>query len=260
MKSTFFCLLLGTIVLNNVGLMAEEAPREGKEPPRETPKEAPRTAPEAQTDPNQIRGWGRWQDPDRDCRAKVEAGKLLVWVPGTAHDLSVEQNKMNAPMVLQEAQGDFDIEVKLSGTFTPGEANVQGRTPYQGAGLVMALDNRNYIRLERAVYVGNDRQGHHYVNFEVRLNGQVSRIGQATDFPVPENVPVALRLKKRGTQVQGQVNITGDNWEQVGIKAFTDGAKFQAGVAAVNATNLPLTVQFENIKVTPVERSSVRPR
>ncbi len=249
MKSSFFCSLLGAILMTNAGLKADDAP---KEPAKDTAKEAPQ-------DPNLIKGWGRWQDPDRDCRTRIDAGKLLVWIPGTAHDLSVEQNQMNAPMILQETQGDFDIEVKISGTFTPGEAAVQGRTPYQGAGLVVALDNNNYLRLERAVYVGGG-QGHHYVNFEVRLNGQISRIGQSTDFPVPENVPVILRLKKRGNQVQGQVNITGENWEQVGIKTFTDGAKFQAGVAAVNATTAPLTVQFENIKVTPVERSTVRPR
>ena len=254
MKLNLFCVLLGAIVMTNAmtnsALKADDAP---KEPTKETPKDA-------NPDPNMINGWGRWQDPDRDCRKKVEGGNLQVWIPGTAHDLSVEQNKMNAPMILQEAPGDFDIEVKISGTFMPGEATVQGRTPYQGAGLVMALDNRNYLRLERAVYVGNDQQNHHYINFEVRLNGQVSRIGQSTDFPVPENVPVMLRLKKRGNQVQGQVNVTGQNWEQVGIKTFTDGDKFQTGVAAVNATNAPLTVQFENIKVTSVQAANVRPQ
>lgn len=244
--------LFGAIAFTNSALMAQGD--------KETTKESAPTASTTPQDPNLIRGWGRWQDPDRDCRTKIENGKLLVWVPGTAHDLSVEQNKMNAPMVLQDAQGDFDVEVKLSGTFTPGEATVQGRTPYQGAGLVMAADNRNYIRLERAVYVGNDRQGHHYVNFEVRLNGQISRIGQSTDFPVPENVPVTLRLRRRGNQVQGQVNVNGQNWEQVGLKTFSTEAKMMAGLAAVNATNAPLTVQFENIKVTPVERSTVVPR
>ncbi len=249
MKLNQICLLLTAIVMTNVGLKADDAP---KEPPKEN-KEAPQ-------DPNIIKGWGRWQDPDRDCRTRLDAGKLLVWIPGTAHDLSVEQNKMNAPMILQEAPSDFDIEVKVSGTFMPGEADVDGRTPYQGAGLVVALDNRNYIRLERAVYVGGDRQSHHYVNLEVRLNGQVQRIGQSTDFPVPENVPVGLRLKKRGNQVQAQVNVTGENWEQVGIKTFTDGAKFQAGIAAVNATKAPLTTQFENIKLTPVERANVQVR
>ena len=248
MKLSQICLLLGTMVLTNVSLKADDAP---KEPPKEN-KEAPQ-------DPNVIKGWGRWQDPDRDCRNRIENGKLQVWIPGTAHDLSVEQDKMNAPMVLQETQGDFDIEVKVRGTFTPGEAAVAGRTPYQGAGLVMAVDNRNYIRLERAVYVAGG-QPTHYINFEVRLNGQVQRIGQSTDFPVPENVPVGLRLKKRGNQVQAQVNVTGENWEQVGIKTFTEGAKIQAGVAAVNATKAPLTTQFENIKLTTVERSQVRPR
>jgi regulation of enolase protein 1 (concanavalin A-like superfamily) len=259
MASRYFILLIPVAaLLVSACLRADDAPKEtAKEAAKEAPKQA---AKEAAPDPNLIKDWGRWQDPDRDCRTKIEAGKLLVWVPGTAHDLSVEQNKMNAPMLLQDATGDFDIETKVSGTFEPGEATVAGRTPYQGAGLVMALDNRNYIRLERAVYTNNNRQNHHYVNFEVRLNGQVVRLGQAPDFPIPENAPVALRLRRRGNQVQGQVNVNGNNWETLGIKPFVNGTRFQAGVAVINATNAPLTAQFENLKVTPVEASRVVPK
>ena len=250
MTRYFALLVLGLMLA--ACIHADDAPQQpANAPVKETPKEGAQDA-------NVIKGWGRWQDPDGDCKVRSENGRLQVWVPGTAHDLSVEQDKMNAPMILQDATGDFDVEVKVSGTFTPGEATVAGRTPYQGAGLVMALDDRNYIRLERAVYTTNGRN-HHYVNFEVRLNGQVVRLGEARDFPIPQNAPVALRLRRRGNQVQGQARV-GDNWETLGIKPFVNGTKFQAGIAAINATNAPLTAQFENLKITLVEASRVVPK
>jgi regulation of enolase protein 1 (concanavalin A-like superfamily) len=262
MASRYFILLVPVAaLLVSACLHADDAPKEAtKEATKEAAKEAPKqAAKEAAQDPNLIKGWGRWQDPDGDCRTKIDGGKLQVWVPGTAHDLSVEQNKMNAPMILQDTTGDFDIETKVSGTFEPGEPTVAGRKPYQGAGLVMALDNQNYVRLERAVFTNNNRQNHHYVSFEVRLNGQVVRLGQTTDFPIRENAPVSLRLRRRGNQVQGQVKVT-DNWETLGVKPFVNGTGFQAGIAAINASNAPLTAQFENLKVTPVEASRVVPK
>lgn len=238
-------LLVSPIALH----AAEPAPKEG---PKEAPKDAPKETPKENADPKMITGWGRWQDPDRDCKYKLETGRLLVWVPGTAHDLSAENNKMNAPMVLQDAKGDFDVTVRVSGTFTPGAANVAGRTPYQGSGLVLAQDNRNYLRLERAVFTNAGGQNYHYVNFEVRLNGQVQRLGEAADHAVPENIPVYLRIERRGAQVRGSVSEDGTNWQNLGIKNFVGTPQLLAGVATVNATNSPMTIQFESLKLTSV--------
>jgi regulation of enolase protein 1 (concanavalin A-like superfamily) len=207
-------------------------------------------AQEAPKDPNLIPGWGKWTDADRDCKYRLDAGKLSIWVPGTAHDLSVEQNKMNAPMVLQDVQGDFSIQVQVSGTFAPGAANVAGRTPYQGAGLVLAADNRNYLRMERAVYKRGDGQNFHYVNFEVRLNGQVVRLGQVADFQIEDRIPMFLRLDRRGTQVQGYASEDGENWQSVGTKTFVATPKLIAGVAAVNASTTPFTPQYSSLKLT----------
>ena len=203
----------------------------------------------APKDPNLIPGWGRWVDADHDCKYRLDATKLLVSVPGSAHDLSVEQGKMNAPMILQDAQGDFDFQVLVSGKFAPGEAAVQGRTPYQGAGLVLAQDNKNYVRLERAVYTRADRKNFHYVNFEVRLNGQVVRLGEGADYPFEDKMPAYLRLERRGAQVRGSVSEDGENWHNLGVKNFVATVKLMAGVAAINASNAPFAPQFEEFKL-----------
>ncbi len=217
------------------------------------PAEPPPTAP---AKPGVIPGWGRWLDPSKDCKWRLDGGKLAIAVPGTAHDLSVEQGLMNAPMVMQEANGDFTVQVKVSGDFAPGKPLVQGRAAYQGAGFAVAQDNNNYIRLERAVYNRADGQGFHYVNFEVRLNGQVVRLGQSSDYPVPAEVPVYLKLERSGAQMRGSVSGDGQNWKAIGIKAFTAAPKLYVAVSAVNASDAPFAPQFESLKLATAQKDA----
>ncbi|MBV9467956.1 MAG: DUF1349 domain-containing protein [Abitibacteriaceae bacterium] len=197
-----------------------------------------------------IPGWGRFLDPDQDCSYDLDNGQLTVHVPGTAHDLSAEQNQMNAPRVLQIVSGDFTAQVKVSGVFQPRTAVVPGRLPYQGAGLVLGQDIKNYVRLERATFVQpNTGRSFHYANFEVRVNGQLLRMGQAHDYPLVEDQDTYLRLERRGNQIFGAVSQDGQNWHDLGTKTFPTGPKLFAGIDAVNACNTPFNPQFSELKV-----------
>jgi hypothetical protein len=80
-----------------------------------------------------ISGWGVTADQDSDCQFRVDSGVLKINVPGSerAHDLSAENNMMNAPRVTQKVHGDFTVQVRVDGTFEPGEESTQpGRTGY----------------------------------------------------------------------------------------------------------------------------------
>jgi hypothetical protein len=116
-------------------------------------------------------GWGQKVDPDNDCTFEVQGAGLDVTVPPTPHDLSVELARTNAPRVLQEVVGDFTLRVKVCGVLRPtAPGSVEGRLPYQAAGVLVWSNEDNYLRLERA---GLNRNGNlsSYVAFELRTNG-----------------------------------------------------------------------------------------
>src|SRR6187401_2628145 len=58
-----------------------------------------------------VQGWGLVVDPVGDCKFEHADGKFTIKVPGEHHDLWPVKGKVNAPLVLQEAAGDFTIEV-----------------------------------------------------------------------------------------------------------------------------------------------------
>jgi hypothetical protein len=79
----------------------------------------------------------------------AEKSRLVVKVPGGIHNLNPNRG-MQAPRVLKMVKGDFVAQIKVTGDFKPGEkaANNQ-RSSFNGAGLLVWQDEKNYIRLER---------------------------------------------------------------------------------------------------------------
>ena len=104
-----------------------------------------------------LKGWGEAIDPDGDCRIGLDEDKVTISVPPTRHDLSVEVGDVNSPRVLRNIEGDFIVQVKVSGNFRhSGKSTSIEYAAYQGGGLLLWQDRRNYIRLERAVIVDED--------------------------------------------------------------------------------------------------------
>src|SRR5690348_11002745 len=91
-----------------------------------------------------IAGWGAVTDPDGDCTVKSEKGKLTVTVPEGTHDLNPRLGGMAAPRVLREVEGDFTVQVKVTGDFTPGDkAAADSTSSFNGAGLLVWQDAKN---------------------------------------------------------------------------------------------------------------------
>src|SRR5205085_10664156 len=106
-----------------------------------------------------IPGFGVASDPDGDCAISFKDGKVLLTLPGKAHDFAADLKRWNAPRVLAPTPvgGDFIAELKVGGELKPGETStIQGRRPYHGAGLLLLQDRNNYLSLHRgAVYLDN---------------------------------------------------------------------------------------------------------
>lgn len=203
-------------------------------------------------DGGEIPGWGIVVNPDGDAAADPAAGgALTLTAPGPVHDLSAELDKMNAPRVLRPAQGDFTAVVTVTGGFAPGRKTLRPRKAYHGAGLVAMADDENYVRLERATFRTAAGSTRHYGNFEVRIDGKISRLGQARDMPLDPSKPTQLRLERRGTAVSGFVRQGDGPWKSLGTKRIDLHSEPDVGVCAVNTSTAPFDPTFSGLSITP---------
>jgi len=200
-----------------------------------------------------IHGWGKVVDPDGDSQIDLDGTKVKITVPGSPHDFAAELQQWNAPRILRGVRGDFIAEVKISGTFDPkGESTIEGRKPYNGAGLLVIADNDNHVSLQRAAFWTGDHV-RHYLNFEYRHDGKTAtaRFGMNID-----DADCWLRLQRRGTQMIAMISTDGVNWKsyepiEVGLPN-----KLKIGVEAVTSAKDPFECSFEGYSLFVSGRDS----
>ena len=210
------------------------------------------TQPDDKQVPRKLPGWGAATDPDKDCRFFLDKESLLISVPGARpHDLAADIGVVNAPRVLQEVHGDFTLQVRVEGRFSPGDESTKaGRTGYNGAALVALADNGNVVTLARAVLQRSGKEVQPYANFEIRVDGELQRIGVTGDHPLPKEGPVYLRLERRGTKFLGAVSADGVTWDILEPKEIpsTWPKKLQAGVAAISTSKEEFNPRFSKLQ------------
>lgn len=208
---------------------------------------------EAKPAPGNLPGWGAATDPDGDCRFYLAKRSLLIHVPGSAtpHDLAAEIGTVNAPRVLRKVTGDFTIQVKVEGRYNPGgESTKEGRTGYNGAGIIAMTDTNHVITLARAVLQHEGGEPRPYANFEMRTGGELQRMGITSDCPIPLKEPVYLRLERRGAKVSGAVSVDGITWQTMESKEIPDWpAELQIGVAAISTSREEFNPRFSELQV-----------
>jgi regulation of enolase protein 1 (concanavalin A-like superfamily) len=194
-----------------------------------------------------LKGWGEVIDPDRDCQIDLDKGKVTMKVPGKAHDFAAELQRWNAPRILSEAGGDFILEVKVSGEFKPSETStIEGRRPYNGAGLLIIKDDKTYISLHRAaVYLENNVR--HYLNFELRKDAELAVSRYEVDL---DNEDTYLRLERRGDKVYALGSHDHVHWKLYDDPIEIDFPRVvQVGVEAVSSSDQPFRCAFEDYAI-----------
>ena len=193
-------------------------------------------------------GWGEAVNPDRDCRFGLEAGDktLTIRVPAKAHLLTAEgrRPKMNAPRILREVKGDFDARVQVLGAVRPGAGATSQYAPYQGAGLLIWQDARNYVRLERAAHVKGGLVLP-YINYEQRKDG---RLASSLGFPSAD-APLVLHLGRRGGEVTASFHAPGEPAKPLPPLEVALPEALKVGLLAVNAADNPLDATFQDFAV-----------
>jgi hypothetical protein len=203
--------------------------------------------------PQVIEGFGTVTDPDGDSTVKAEKGKLIVIVPKTQHDLRPPQS-MNAPRILQEVEGDFSVTVKVTtGELNPGEKSTRrGGHPFIGAGLLLWQDEKNFLRLERNAWRGNQSKCYcHPPLIQHCQDGKYQNHSPGTsDASFFQGDSTYLMLDRRGDNIVAAYSHDGEEWSVASEMTIKFDKKVRLGVAASNTGNKPFQVEFEQFKLT----------
>jgi regulation of enolase protein 1 (concanavalin A-like superfamily) len=204
--------------------------------------------------PQTIAGWGTVTDPDGDCAVKAEKGKLTVTVPEGTHDLNPNLGGMKAPRVLREVEGDFTALVKVTGDFTPGDKAASDNTSsFNGAGLLVWQDAKNYLRLERNAWWRPDlgKYGCYPPLVEYYKDGEYQNTnpdGTVEEFFKGRST--WLKVERQGDKLTASYSHDGKEWSVAKELTVNLARKVHLGVAATNTAAKPFAVEFEEFRVS----------
>jgi hypothetical protein len=201
-----------------------------------------------------VEGWGQVIDPMGDCVFRLQDGALTIEVPEAHHDLWPDVDKVNAPLVLQDVEGDFTVQV-LVATVSKSEPNTKlaearSTSSFHAGTLVIWQDAKNFVRLDR---VDMEREGTNIgCYFHVFRDGK--RFSQY--FPslpafvaIPDQ-PTHLRLKRKQDRVSASYSQDrGQTWKPIRDVQVELPATVKTGVSAINNTSTKNVVRFEGLKI-----------
>jgi regulation of enolase protein 1 (concanavalin A-like superfamily) len=208
--------------------------------------------------PYTIPMWGKVTDPRGDCDFHAGDSKLVVTIPGTVHDLSSEFPgwlSMRAPRVLQEVEGDFVVQVKVSGEFGPrSEPAIPGCGAWIGAGLLLWDGDKNFLRLECDTWKKSSDGAAHFYNplFEHWKDKEpVIKIGASEPWIGVEGT--YFRLSRKGHIVSASFSRDGAVWTLMRSDVLEFPSRINVGVVAINTSKKHFTVEFSEFKLTQTQ-------
>ncbi len=190
--------------------------------------------------------WGDAVDPDGDCKFELapREDRVRIIVPGKPHILSSEIGYVNAPRLLRDIKGDFDLIVRVAGTGKPGgKATTNVYPPYHGAGLIIWQDQENYVRLEIAADIQHGK-ARPYVNFEHRKDGALAASTGIKNTDGSNH----LRLRRRGDEIYASFGPDGLRWTSFAPLTAKLDDRLKVGLSAINSSTKPLTAEFEGLE------------
>lgn len=198
--------------------------------------------------PGKVEGWGALVDASGECKVRKEEGRVMIEVPAGSFDLWPEGQKVNAPRLVEDVQGDFTVQVKVVGKVM-GEKGAEpaGRdVAFNAAALVIWQDDKNFVRLDRAGFHKAGKPNHqtyYHLYQDGKRTGHLSRPLAVVDS--------WLRLERRGDQITASYSEDGKTWKTYPTQNVKLADKLKVGVAALNASTRPFVASFEELKLTP---------
>lgn len=193
-----------------------------------------------------IKGWGTVVDPDRDCKIALDEGKVTITVPTTCHDLTYTDDgtKRNSPRVLQDVKGDFRVQVKVR-VFPLPQENTSSNCKFSfvSCGLLLWMDDKNFLRLERAAE--GSSQGP-FIRVERFENGRP--VTNKNARPSADN-DTWLRIEYKDGKLTYSFSEDGKDWTELHAEETKLPDKVKVGVHAINTTTVTFSPTLEELKV-----------
>lgn len=203
---------------------------------------------------NGVTLWGDLVDPDGDCTVQLEESGVRFELPGKLHDLNGAIGKTNAPRLVQDVEGDFVAQVKISGELQPSAPSTRtSALPYNGAGFAVWLDADHFVRAERGAVLRNKKiQGLFlFENFE-----QARVIARHNGFL--EQGDVYLKIERHGAKLLALYSTDGKAWTETEPMEIPWPPRLKLGLCAISSSFSPMSVRFDEFSVRPLRSKNSR--
>ena len=198
-------------------------------------------------------------DPDNDCKIWREKDTLTVEMPGTVHDYNHHRNHLNAPRLLREFEGDFEMEVRVRIDCRPSaRSSVKDLPSYVSAGFLVIPPDHFGIAFYRSEYrvggLGVEAEGCASVLEQARERGEANGVwtNEHPHWPFkakPDHVH--LRLERWGELMGCSISPDRKNWVRIGGGQYLGlPTKLKVGFVACSTSTNPSKVQFDQLTIS----------
>lgn len=208
-----------------------------------------------------ISDWGSPVDPDEDCKIVYDRSALTIEIPGGDHDYDHRRERLNAPRLMREFEGDFEFQVRVRIDCRASAASsVKGQLSYVSAGfLVTPIDDSiNLLRVEYKVEGRGDGVDGS-VAYDAMNGGTSGAISlkQLANWPLKKwpikGKPdyIYQRLERwNGGAVSYSFSLDGNKWVTLAASYPLEvHAKFKVGLLACSTSTDPFEVRFDRLKI-----------
>ncbi len=195
--------------------------------------------------------WGKVVDGVGDRKAKLVKNQLVLSSPGGLYNFDMDCDGDFLPLrVEREADGDFEVEVKMVRTTQP--SHMSARIKDNRASILNGLflnNSKATVAFGRLLTAASD-QGKDY--FDQGLFQHFEGGRRVTETKPDEGVHI--RLTRRGGKVNFAYSADGKKWEKAeGYEVELPGP-VTVGVYLWHTVDQPCEAVFEHFKLTPLKK------
>jgi regulation of enolase protein 1 (concanavalin A-like superfamily) len=195
-----------------------------------------------------IPGWGDPIDPDKDTTIGLDGSVLTIAVPAGTHELKPAPARCNAPRVLRDVEGNFEVSVKLSETNDAVIEQPDGTSNRAyGAGLVVWQDERNFVSFFRVSNGDAAKDGASDFAVEYFKDGQPTTYGSVVKLSGSGGLDTWLRLTRRGDKMKTEISFDGKTWTEFAAMPVRLSSRMRLGVFATNVSKQPFEARFSGL-------------
>lgn len=159
--------------------------------------------------------WDKPIDPMGDCRFDRNGNRLTITVPGKGHLGPRKGRLATAPHLMRDVEGDFSVQVRVSGSITPAGG--------EGMGCILLMDGNKAI--------------------------------QCFGYNPLSDGPMFIRIDRKGTDVNLLESRDGKHWQNGGVGGRCSpvrSRRLKVGVLAEMDVPGVFKATFDQFKLTPL--------